>query len=135
MEAFVQLIREFGPIIIIYYLIFHAGPNWLKQMADLGISRARIQDAILESNAANVTRLLDQNEKERNRNSETEEAMREAIKFLSRRLDEVVEGLKNVAVQTNDIDDRMRAYARSTTESLQVIAAHILGSKSQGDPS
>jgi len=129
MEAFIQLMREFGPIVIIYYLVFHAGPTWLKQMSEVGVNRARLQDAIVENNISSVTRLLDLNEKERTRNSEVEGAMSEAIRYLSRKLDEMEEAVKNVATHMNDVDQRMGDYARSTTRSLEVISTHILGSK------
>lgn len=147
MELLIPLVREFGPIIILYFFFNNVGPNMLKNMVDVGASRARVQDHAFEASVSNVTLLLQQNQQERDRNSESEAAMREAIRYLSQELDrltKIVEALAeqfkglvslvqlitgrvdNLTIRVNDMDERLGDYVVSTRDSLRVISDHIV---------
>jgi ABC-type transporter Mla subunit MlaD len=145
-----QLIREFGPIAIVWVLFIQVLPRLLKDMGDVGANRARIQDRVFEGSVDNVTLLLKQNQQERDRNSEAEAAMREAVRYLSQeveRLTKLIDLLTNlvkaladqiqaiglrvdgVVIKVNDMDERLGTYVASTKQSVEVIANHIKQSK------
>jgi len=83
---FASLFREFGPVFVVCWLAWGAGPSLIKSLSTIGTERFQTQNTIMLFSAQSVNRLLDQTEAERQRNQAAEQSFVVALNDVKAQL-------------------------------------------------